>query len=247
MKKFFLFVATVFSLISCSFSASASEPQIEETRVVKAFTQILVKGSPTVIYTQGNKCSVKVKAPQNLIKEIKTVSNGNLLEIGRDDKLRKLGFNNSNDMIVVYVTSPDIVGVDVMGSGEFVSEKPIDTDNISLKVRGSGEISVKGHLICDNAKILVAGSGDINVSDLEALTSNVQVVGSGDINLRQRNVNQTRVELTGSGDIEIDCLNCDKLNSVLTGSGDISISGSVRQLKKSKAGSGSYDINIEQQ
>ena len=113
-------------------------------------------------------------------------------------------------------------------------------------MRGSGDISLKGHLICDNAQLQVTGSGDLEVSDLEALTSKVVLIGSGDLSVRQRNVKNTRVELTGSGDISVECLHCDRLDSQLTGSGDISISGTVRKIDKVKAGSGSYNLNLEQ-
>ena len=247
MKKFFVFVAAMFTLISCSAIVEKEEALIEETRLVDKFTQIQIMGSPTVIYTQGSKCSVRVKAPKSIVKKVSTVCKGNRLEIETKGGVNFWGFKgDSYDKVTVYVTSPDITGVELNGSGDFRSDKPIDTDNISLTVRGSGDISVKGHLICDNARLQVTGSGDLEVRDLEALTNDVVLIGSGDLEVRQRNVRDTKVQLTGSGDIKVDCDRCDRLDSQLTGSGDISIRGSVRQLNKMKAGSGSYNLNLEQ-
>ena len=248
MKKFFVFVAAMFTLVSCSAILEQEEVQIEETRMVNKFKQIHILGSPTVIYTQGSKCSVKVKAPKSIVKKVSTVCKGDRLEIETKGVINFWGFNSGGnyDRVTVYVTSPDITGVELNGSGDFTSDKPIDTDNISLTVRGSGDISLKGHLICDNAQLQVTGSGDLEVSDLEALTSKVVLIGSGDLSVRQRNVKNTRVELTGSGDISVECLHCDRLDSRLTGSGDISISGTVRKIDKVKAGSGSYNLNLEQ-
>ena len=82
------------------------------------------------------------------------------------------------------------------------------------------------------------------MKNLEAMTNDITLIGSGDLSVRQRRVGNTRVQLTGSGDIEVDCEKCGTVDSNLTGSGDISISGTVSNLKKSKAGSGDYIINI---
>ncbi|MGN0282677.1 MAG: head GIN domain-containing protein [Prevotella sp.] len=245
MKKLFVFVAAVFTLVSCSFSATVDDTIVEEDRAVQTFTQIQIMGSPTVVYTQGNKCSVRVKAPKDMIKKISTVCKGNRLEIETKGGINFWGFKgDSYDKVTVYVTSPDITGVELNGSGDFKSDNPIDTDNIYLTVRGSGDISVKGRLICDNAQLQVTGSGDLEVENLEALTNNVVLIGSGDLEVRQRNVKDTKVQLTGSGDIKVDCDRCDKLESQLTGSGDISIRGTVKRFNKMKAGSGSYKISI---
>ena len=246
MKKFFVFVAAIFTLISCSPIVEQKEAMIEETRMVDKFKEIQIMGSPTVIYTQGSKCSVKVKAPRSIVKKLLTACKGDRLEIETKGGINFWGFKgDSFDKVTVYVTSPDITGVELNGSGDFRSDKPIDTDNISLIVRGSGDISVKGHLICDNAQLQVTGSGDLEVANLEALTNDVVLIGSGDLEVRQHNVRDTKVQLTGSGDIKVDCDRCDRLDSQLTGSGDISIRGSVRHVNKMKAGSGSYNISIE--
>ncbi|MDD5784653.1 MAG: DUF2807 domain-containing protein, partial [Prevotella sp.] len=113
-----------------------------------------------------------------------------------------------------------------------------------LAVKGSGDLSIDGHLLCDNVKMTVTGSGDLEVKNLEALTNDVTLVGSGDMEVRQSKVGSTRVRLTGSGDIKIDCRDCGSVDSNLTGSGDISITGTVRNVNKSKAGSGDYHLDI---
>ena len=217
----------------------------EETRPIKGFNQIQVNGSPKVVYTQGRNYEVKVKVlDKDALGVVKTELDGERLVVSLKN-YRSMMFNfDKGDRFVVYVTSPDLIGVEVSGSGDFKSTKTIDTDNISLAVRGSGDISIEGLLICDHAKMAVTGSGDLEVKNLEAMTNDITLIGSGDLSVRQRRVGNTRVQLTGSGDIEVDCEKCGTVDSNLTGSGDISISGTVSNLKKSKAGSGDYIINI---
>lgn len=246
MKKVFMFVAALITLMSCVSSTDFKKAEYaEETRPIKGFNQIQVNGSPKVVYTQGRNYEVKVKVlDKDALGVVKTELDGERLVVSLKN-YRSMMFNfDKGDRFVVYVTSPDLIGVEVSGSGDFKSTKTIDTDNISLAVRGSGDISIEGLLICDHAKMAVTGSGDLEVKNLEAMTNDITLIGSGDLSVRQRRVGNTRVQLTGSGDIEVDCEKCGTVESNLTGSGDISISGTVSNLKKSKAGSGDYIINI---
>ena len=247
MKKVFMFVAALITLTSCVVSTDVKKAEFaEETRQIRGFKQIQINGSPSVVYTQGNNFEVRVKVAKGdgAFDAVKTELDGDRLVVS----CKKLGGNvfnfSSSGQCTVFVTSPDLIGVEVSGSGDFRSTKPIDTDNISLAVRGSGDISIEGLLICDNAKLTVTGSGDLDVKNLEAFTSDITLIGSGDLEVKQRKVGNTRVQLTGSGDIEIDCDKCGTIDSQLTGSGDISIRGTVRTLNKSKAGSGDYNIDI---
>lgn len=243
MKKIFLLAALVACLASCNVIVGKKEAMVEAERSVGKFTQIHIMGSPTVIYTQGANHSVWVKAPQSVIDKVKTKCNGNCLVVETKGNVSFWGFSNaSNHDVVVYVTSPDLTGVEVNGSGDFRSEKPIDTDNISLVVRGSGDLSIDGHLICDNAQLTLSGSGDIDIDNLEALTTSLTVIGSGDMEVRQHKVDNTQMQLTGSGSIKLECSDCNNVNSQLTGSGDIKISGTVKNINKAKAGTGDYYI-----
>ena len=245
MKKLLLLAFVAIGITSCSVT-SKSEEKKEMTvvgRKVAPFTEIHVNGSPTVIYTQAPEHSVKVKAAKNLIDRIKTASNGRCLTIETKGELSVWGFSRSSGSdFMVYVTSPDLTGVELSGSGDFKSEKPIDTDNIHLTVRGSGDLSIDGLLICDNAQLSVTGSGDLEVDNLEAITSGITLIGSGSLKVKQRNVVNTQMQLTGSGDITLECEACDNVNSQLTGSGDITIRGSVKKINKTKAGSGEYKV-----
>lgn len=247
MKKIFMFVTAMVTLVSCTFSSNLdNEGYAEETRKIEGFNQIQVVGSPTVIYTQGNKYEVRVRVPNSddPFKQVKTELQGDRLVVSLRSQVNLFGIGGKSTRVVVYVTSPDLIGVEVAGSGDFKSDKPIDTDNISLAVKGSGDLSIDGHLLCDNVKMTVTGSGDLEVKNLEALTNDVTLVGSGDMEVRQSKVGSTRVRLTGSGDIKIDCRECGSVDSNLTGSGDISITGTVRNVNKSKAGSGDYHLDI---
>ena len=143
----------------------------------------------------------------------------------------------------VFVTSPDIVGIRLSGSGDFISERPIDSDKIDILLRGSGDISIDS-LICDDCTTSVVGSGDATVRRLEARRVSASLVGSGNVRLGLWKVDDTNLQVTGSGDIDAYFNEgCQAADCELRGSGDITLKGHVARFTKHKTGSG--DINTD--
>lgn len=243
MKKFLLLILAMVLMASCASAAGEVEGAGVQTRKVKKFTQIKLEGSVIVRYSQGKGVSVKVKAPSDRMKDVKTYVDGQTLVVslnGNNNSVWNLfGKRRNDDVIEVYVSSPDLVGVSLLGSGDFVCSGHLDTDNLGIMLRGSGDITFND-IICDNIRTELVGSGDIQLKKVDALNSEVILVGSGDINISQKNVRKTTVDLKGSGDISISFDGCGAVESELKGSGDISLSGRVKSFSKRAIGSGDY-------
>ena len=128
MKKLFLFLVAVLAIsFSAHLYAFTSNDRVEENRPVKSFERIRLQGSPDIKYTQGKTCSVRVKAPKNIIKKVETRVEGNCLVVSLKDN-RVFSFSAiKNDEITVYVTSPDLIGVEVQGSGDFPTLSVIES------------------------------------------------------------------------------------------------------------------------
>ena len=141
MKKLSLFLTTLFVVVcTASVYAFADKDKAEVNRQVSGFERIRLQGSPDIKYTQGKTWSVRVKAPKKLIDRVVTRKDGNTLVVS----MKSGSFFNSikGDDVTVYVTSPDLIGVEVQGSGDFESKDRVDTDYLDLSVRGSGDISM---------------------------------------------------------------------------------------------------------
>lgn len=216
---------------------------VTEVRNIRNFEKIEINGSPSVYYTQADTFSVKVKGPESLIEEIITEREGETLKIRNRGKVGVFNFSfDGGESAAVYVTSPDLIDVRLNGSGDFVCDRRLDTDNIKLVVRGSGDLSVTD-LISDRCDVELVGSGDIHIENLEAKEVSAVLIGSGDIDLNLRNVADTRLALKGSGDIDaVFEEGCQSVDCELNGSGDIDLKGRIGQIKSKKRGSG--DINI---
>ena len=220
---------------------------VKQYRKVDKFISVRIEGSPTVKFVQGDKHEVFVQGTKEYVDKIKIVVEGNKLVVGLKNNISFNIFKNRSNRknLVVYVTSPDLVGVELAGSGDFISQGPIDTDCLDIQVNGSGDVDFEGNVICDKLNVQMAGSGDVDIVNVEALASELQLVGSGDIEVKQKNVEHTKIQLIGSGDIKVSFDNCKDVESSLAGSGDVTLKGNITgRLNKAKAGSGDYIIEL---
>ena len=241
MKQLFLFLVALFAIVcSTQLYAFTSKNEVVETRPLKGFERIRLQGSSDIKYTQGKTWSVRVKAPKSIIKNVVTRVEKNCLVVSiKSGSVFNFNSLKDND-VTVYVTSPDLIGVEVQGSGDFECKSKVDTDNLDLSLRGSGDIEFTD-IICDRVRSSVVGSGDLEIKYVEARQSTIELVGSGDVKIRQSKVEQTQIELKGSGDVKVHCDQCQVVNCRLVGSGDITLTGTVRQLNKTSRGSGDIE------
>lgn len=195
-----------------------TEPLAEENRRISDFERIELLGSLDVKYMQADSFSVKVKAPVDVLKNVETRVEGSTLKINMRGEGNWLHFGISDSKnVTVYVTSPDFLGIELRGSGDFKCKHLLDTDNLDISLNGSGDIEFDD-ILCDCINVSLVGSGDVELKKVKALQSYINLVGSGDIKMR----------FDDSGTVESD----------LTGSGDITLSGSVKRYHSNVRGSG---------
>lgn len=249
--KNMLLLASVLLFASCTcsrenmkFSLSDNRPVVTEQRALKGFEAIEITGSPTVYYQQADSFSVKVKGPQELVDCIITDVSSGTLSIRNRGKVGVFNIHWGDDThLAVYVTSPDLVSVRVAGSGEFISQHPVDTDVMDISLKGSGDVEF-AQLLCDRCNLELVGSGDATIHHLDTRQTDIALTGSGDVDVSQINAVATRICLRGSGDVDVNFgTGCGSVDADLHGSGDISLSGRVRSFTKQKHGSGDIDTD----
>lgn len=221
-KKIIITFVALLTLCSCAIEKGSKQKGKETTMAVnvKDFTELEIAGSFNVYFTQGNTTSVKVKGYEKYLKNVKITSDGKILSIGIHKSWKNLSY--FYDDIEVYVTSPNIRGISIAGSGEFTSNNKIDTDRMFISVAGSGEVDIKD-IICDKIQGEIAGSGDINIKRITTQKASLSIAGSGDI--------------------EFDNALIDSVSCEIAGSGDIKLKGNIKYYEKEIAGSGTVKIN----
>ena len=244
-----LLMMVALGMTSCVVTCDRPLPgdQIVDVRKHRGFERIEISGSPNVVYSQADTFGVRLEGLEKMVDNMVTEVKDRTLFVynkGRVDL--KVGAINLNwgdkDDVTVYVSSPDLIGVRVNGSGDFVSSKLLDTDVMNIVLRGSGDVRFED-IICDACTTELVGSGDISINHLDAKKSTAVLVGSGDIRIIEANVEETDLSLRGSGDISVSFEEgCKSAQCQLSGSGDIELSGTLTHYDYKKNGSG--DIHV---
>jgi hypothetical protein len=232
-------------LVSCVYRENvlvSDSKRITQQRLLRGFERIDIYGSPTVYYTQADSFSVRLEGPENILSEVLTEVEGNVLSVRNKGKIGIVNISvGSVGDVNVYVSSPDLIGVQLFGSGDFKAERHVDTDNMSIALRGSGDIDFSD-IICDNCSSELVGSGDVKIRRLKAITSSISLVGSGDMTISQWDVKKTDINLRGSGDVKVNFVEgCKAVSCNLVGSGDITLKGHLDSVEKHKTGSGDIE------
>lgn len=199
------------------------EPLMQQHRNLKGFERIEQLGSIDVKYAQADSFSVVVEATGKMMDCVQTRVEGNKLIVNMkgNSSLFNVDWNDTRE-VTVYVTSPDFLGIELRGSGDFDCERLLDTDTLGIALKGSGDIKF-GSIVCDQANVSLVGSGDVEVGRLTA--------------------QRAAADLIGSGDIQLNLDRCGRVEARLKGSGDITLRGNVRNIRRQVIGSGDIDTD----
>jgi hypothetical protein len=229
MKKYLVIVMALcvaLASASCVFSLNGKARKGQKVSVVnkdvpvESFEKIEMAGGFDITFQQLDSAKVRIQAPANVLEEIEVRCDGHTLYVGPKRKKHLLAWRAMHDRVKIFVSSPDLTGVDIAGSGEFDIPGSLDTDHLSMSIAGSGDIDLSD-VICDKLDATIAGSGDIEIGKL--------ATGSA------------KFSIAGSGDIEAFLVTCGSLDVDIAGSGDVKLTGQTKKYHESVAGSGSVD------
>lgn len=246
LSRFFLVVVLLLSATAV-FADNKPSEQYSKTFPVTRFERISIPDHVKVVFTQGNRFSVRAVGGQKEVNYLKIgVKNGELVIRYQPDinkKTRTLIINlKDKKQPTVYVQSPDLIGLVMSGTGNFKCKGKLNTDVLTISMRGTGDIDFED-VICDKVDVQMLGCGDIDLNKVVTRKAVLKLTGTGDIDAHLVNCDETEVKLTGTGDVDVKFNNGGKVNAQLGGTGDIKLEGQIRTLHQHQAGTG--DINID--
>ncbi len=216
MKKIVLLLSIALLAIaiqSCR-KVSGRGPVVTENRDISGFREIKSDISGEVYLTSGPVYKVSIEAQQNIIDVIETVLNDNRLTI----RVKNNTSVRAEDKIIVRITSPNIKGIILSGSGNISADGTIATPDLYMKVSGSGDI----YLNSLSAKTLdanISGSGRIDITSGLINNQVLEISGSGDMDFLNLISKEAEVKITGSGSAKVQAT--DRLKVKITGSGNV--------------------------
>jgi len=194
---------------------SGKGPVVEKSLNLSEIDALGLSISATVHHMQGNSQQIRIKGQQNIIDNIETDVSGGTWNIRFDKNVRR------HEPVDIYITLKEIDKLAVAGSGSIISEKGIETTDITLSVAGSGDINLD--LQASKAKMSISGSGNIRLNG-HAGSTDISISGSGSVRALDFNTDHCTVGIAGSGNCEVDVK--DDLKVSVTGSGSVLYEGS---------------------
>ncbi|MBN2273668.1 MAG: DUF2807 domain-containing protein [Bacteroidales bacterium] len=215
MKNLVLF-AVVLSF-SCNAPVMSGET-IKETRQVDQFSSISLAISANVYLTQGSVQKIEIEGDKNSLAEIETVVTGDLLKIKTKSRI-----GGNLGKVNLYITVPEINGLNVAGSGDIMAKSVIKTDEMDMSVSGSGSIHLT-ELSVHEVSTTITGSGNIDIESGQAQSElDVVITGSGSFSGEGFSADEANVTITGSGNAKVWAVK--ELGTNITGSGSVSYKG----------------------
>lgn len=170
---------------------------------------------PAIVYLRkGEKQEIVIEAQDNIIGYLNREVRAGHWEVEVDRCIRDM------ENVRIFLTLPEISGLEISGSGQIVSEEMLQLDDVSLGISGSGNINLS--MTADDVEAVISGSGEIRFNGAadEVL---YRVTGSGDMLCFGLQARKGTVEIKGSGDVEVFVE--EELDVNISGSGNVYYKG----------------------
>ena len=210
-----------------------SDVNISENREVGSFNAIDFSTWGKINILQGDKESLNISGPDNLVPEIDTtVQNGTLIIKNRDNfTINPL---NSQNPLIFTIVVKELTSLDISGAGD-VQVEALSTPSLAIDLSGAGSIT-QNQLLTDSLSINLSGVGGINITG-EAATATIDLSGVGSVDAPDLKIGTADVTVSGLGGATVWVT--DQLNGKISGAGSISYYGNP-QLQTSTSGVGSF-------
>lgn len=218
------------SLAAADADVIGSGHVVSETRAVSGFHGVELKGSGTVIVTQGDTEGLVIDAEDNLLPLLEsTVDPDGILHLGFKKHAGSVEFKKPLTFKLAVKTLEKVV---IAGSGDLRAGS-LSAEGFDIALPGSGNVVVD-HLKTGTVHTEINGSGDVKLAG-EAHSQRVNINGSGDYKARALKTGDATVAINGSGDGEVWA--DESLSVAINGSGEVGYAGHPA-IQKNVHGSG---------
>lgn len=202
--------------------------QVSQNRNVEAFTSVETGGAVKLVLQQDSIQKVSIVADDNIQEHIKTIVNGDRLQIKMDNNFCDAG------PITIYVNAKTFSGVSASGTVNVISTGRINTGDFDLDLSGNSKVELD--IIAANFKTNSSGSSEITLRG-QARKHELSSSGSSDVDAFDFVVADYSIATSGSSNCRINVLN--SLDVQSSGSSEIEYRGNPKRINNDKSGSSS--------
>lgn len=186
---------------------------VKQQRAVTPFIKIVVNGTFDVFLTQQPATTLTVEADENLMDQIITEVNNQVLTISSRQIKNPTRLN-------VYVSSPTIEFITMSGASNLIGENTIQGQ--VLDVTTSGATDVRLNINVDILSVNASGASVITLSG-SAKELVAKASGASDLKASKLQVTDATADASGAANIRLNASG--KVISTTSGAGDIDVSG----------------------
>jgi hypothetical protein len=235
MKKIFLALIVLAGittgLSSCMFRCvHGSGKIVSEDRQVSDFSKISVSGAFKVIMKQDSSMSVKITGDDNLMKYIKTESDGDKLHI-----FTKRNFCNSGE-ITINIGVRNLEELRASGAVDVDAQGKFHAQNMHFNLSGASRISME--LTATEVSTSASGASELNIKG-QATSNNIDLSGASKVYAFDFVVNSSDIQSSGAGYAEVNILSSLNVNS--SGGSEVKYKGNPSTVHNDSSGGSSVN------
>lgn len=237
IKPTFIFLLAVLTLFSCTanYSSNESDNRITDDRDLEEVTHLKVSGIFNLYLSQGDKPSIRIEGNEDQVRKLKTVQNGDFLEL-KFDEIKTNVFSDSRPD--VYLTLSQLKQLEFDGVGNIKTEGTFKAEEIRLEGDGVGNILLQFEATKIDAQFNMMGNMTLEGSADEITLSNE---GIGNIDASKLLAQTMTLTSSGIGRVAVHCTG--DLSITVNGIGAVSYTGNPNVIKEEINGIGKVTRN----
>ena len=193
MNKTILIKATATGLVTATLLAfPAMAATKTETREVKTFSKIELRGSADIMLEAGKAQSLTLSGSEKKLARVKTFVEGDTLII------EQKGRSWSGEGLDITINVKALNSLVVEGAADATLNN-IQSDDFELMIAGAGDVDITG--TCNEADMDIAGAGDVNARKFKCKSVDVTINGAGDAEVYA--TESVKATINGVGDVTI--------------------------------------------
>jgi hypothetical protein len=210
-----------------------SNVNTSENRDVSGFNAIDFSTIGKINVMQGDKESLNISGPDNLVPEISTTVNNGTLIIKNKENITINPLNNENPLVFTIVVK-DLTSLNLSGAGD-VQIETLSTPSLDINMSGAGKVQ-QNQITTDNLKLIISGVGGIDITG-QATQATIDISGAGSVNAPDLKIQTANVTISGLGGATVWVT--DQLTGDISGAGSVSYYGTP-QTNTTSSGLGSF-------
>lgn len=195
-------------------------PIVAEERQVADFTEVEIRGSGTLIITQGAEPSLVVEAKRRVLDRIETTVTGNKLILDLDWNWYAPWLLCGSGDIVYRLTVTDLTRIEADGASDIQASQALLVDALELAASGASEAHLE--LACRTVRVRTSGAAEITLS---GSADTLEFISSGAASLHSRELQARVATIDCSGAAEVEVNVSEQLDVDISGAGEVSYMG----------------------